>query len=264
MTIETKIIADSKNPDGKRIVTVQCKYPRFIHSQIMTHRVFSRNAQSSRACPTETLISEIINNPAVPFSWGKNKKGMQAGESISETDKAKTIWMEACSSAINYARKLSQIELHKETANRILEPFAHINVIITSTFWDNFFELRIHKDAQPEINELAKSIKNLIDNSEPEEITWGDWHLPYYFDYSDSKLTGMMHRKKIKSVACCARVSYNKHNGSKSTYKDDNLLHDFLLKNSHLSPFEHQARAMRGDYANLNGWCSYRWEIENI
>ena len=51
--IEAKIIADSLSEAGKRIVTFELQYQRFIHGEVMTHRLFSRNAMSSRAIPVK-------------------------------------------------------------------------------------------------------------------------------------------------------------------------------------------------------------------
>ena len=55
--ISAKIIADSYSAiNGKRITTFELVYPRFIHSELMTHRLFSRNAMSSRAVPIQKMI----------------------------------------------------------------------------------------------------------------------------------------------------------------------------------------------------------------
>ena len=56
MSIEAKVICDSISPEGIRLTTMQLKYPRIIHSEFMTHRVFGRNASSSRAIPIQTQI----------------------------------------------------------------------------------------------------------------------------------------------------------------------------------------------------------------
>ena len=72
--ISAKIVADSVNPVGDRITTFVCTYPRFIHSEVMTHRAFSRNAASSRAIPVKKMIEAIGTNPAKPIFWGKNQK----------------------------------------------------------------------------------------------------------------------------------------------------------------------------------------------
>lgn len=276
MTIEAKIIADSVNPDGKRITTVQCRLPRFIWPQMLTHRNFSRNAQSSRACPVNKMIEEVEKDPAMPIHWGANQKGMQADEECNNTvncidphtpgygfkdmnsDEA---WIAALDFALEYARAFSEAGYHKQIVNRLLEPFMHISVIITATEWDNFFKLRMHEDSQPEIQQLAKEIYNAMLNSYPTELNWGEWHVPYALDVpvpandSDSLLKS--------STAACARCSYNNHDGSNRTIEKDRQLHDMLIASSHLSPTEHPAKAMRGQYANFNGFCSYRWELEH-
>lgn len=255
MTIETKIIADSINPDGKRITTLQCRYPRFIHSQVMTHRMFSRNAQSSRACPVDKMIEEVEKDPAIPIHWGANQKGMQADEECNNSvfmmgQDRKEAWLYAMGTAVVHARAFSQAGYHKQIVNRLLEPFMHISVIITATEWDNFFNLRCHEDSQPEIQALANSILENMTKSKPKELMWGEWHIPYSEEIESS-------------VACAARVSYNNHDGSNRSLEKDIKLHDTLLESKHMSPFEHQAMAMRGQYANLNGWRSYRMELEN-
>ena len=50
-----KVVLDS-TCNGKRLITIECKYWRAIHSEIMTHRDRARNAMSSRAIPFLRLI----------------------------------------------------------------------------------------------------------------------------------------------------------------------------------------------------------------
>ena len=88
--IVARIVADSINNSGNRITTFELEYHRFIHSELMTHRLFSRNAMSSRAVPVSKMIEQVRNSPATPIHWGKNQAGMQAadvldGENLSET-----------------------------------------------------------------------------------------------------------------------------------------------------------------------------------
>jgi thymidylate synthase ThyX len=44
MPIKAQIIEHSVSPRGKELITIELEYPRFIHGELMTHRVFSRNA----------------------------------------------------------------------------------------------------------------------------------------------------------------------------------------------------------------------------
>src|ERR1700678_3637074 len=80
MTITAKIVTDSVSPQNVRLTTMQLRYPKFLHGEFMTHRVFSRNASSSRAIPVERMIQDIMDDPAMPVFWGKNQPGMQAIE----------------------------------------------------------------------------------------------------------------------------------------------------------------------------------------
>lgn len=241
--IQVKVIADSVSEKGDRLTTLHCTYHRFIHSEVMTHRVFSRNARSSRAVPVLKMIEEIKQNPAFPIHVGKNKKGMQAGESLTEKELRFFCesWLEASKDAIFHAGYFEELGVHKQITNRVLEPFLFIDTLITATEWDNFFNLRLHKDAQPEIQELARCIKEAMDTSKPGEMESGDWHLPYV---SFEEIEEMFYRKedlrKI-SAARCARISYKPFDESQINTDKDLELSKRLLESKHLSPFEHQA-----------------------
>lgn len=65
--LEVKILADSGNASGDRLTTFQLTYPRFIHSELLTHRMFSRNSASSRAIPVEKLIRQVLDDPVIPI-----------------------------------------------------------------------------------------------------------------------------------------------------------------------------------------------------
>lgn len=268
MSIEAKVIADSYHlNDRNRITTLQLKYHRFIHAEFMTHRVFSRSASSSRAIPINKIIGQVWNDPAMPLHWGANVSGMQAKKELSGLNlwAAKTVWKTASKFACIFAYLFSKIGLHKQIGNRILEPWQYINVILTATEFENFFELRIHPDAQPEIQELAKQIKQAIDNSIPKELQVGEWHLPYITD-EEFELCDYDILLKC-STARCARVSYSNHDGSKPSVKRDVELHDKLVVSEplHASPAEHQATP--GEYGkfyrNFRGWIQYRVELED-
>lgn len=264
--VEAKIVADSLSPDGVRLTTMELCYPRFIHSEFMTHRVFSRNASSSRAIPVEKVIEQVRNNPAMPVHWGKNQPGMQAREEIQHVKQAEDVWGWASSDAIASVEHLSDLGLHKQVANRLLEPFQHIKVIVTATEWDNFFKLRLHPDAQPEMMVLAERIKEAMEGSSTKKLEPGEWHLPYvefdvisrgYFDNNEIRQHWYDMDSAVKcSVARCARVSYLNHDNSTPDIEKDIALADRLLKDGHMSPFEHQATPM--DFVNCKdqvwGW----------
>ena len=260
MTITVKIIADSINTaTDDRITTFLCRYPRFIHSEIMTHRVCSRNAASSRAIPIARLIEMVENDPAMPVVWGKNQKGMQASKYLSEneTKDAKELWEEARDYAVGMAWELNHLGVHKQIANRILEPYAHIETLITATEWGNFFNLRCHKDAQPEFQKLTYDMIVAYNRSTPNTLYPGKWHLPFSDKGIQHWLSEENKRKVV--VARAARTSYYNFEGE-IDYVKDFTLHDDLLASGHMSPFEHPAKADTESRwnGNFEGWIPYR------
>ncbi len=246
---KAKVILDSLNEfNKKRLTTFELTYPRFIHSEFMTHRHFSRNAASSRAIPTNKLLSMIKNSPAMPVSWGANQKGMAADKQVDDIKKASDEWLEARDSAVLHAEKMQELSLHKQVLNRILEPFVWMTVICSATEYGNFFALRDHPDAQPEIQLLARMMKASYFESIP---TIRDWHIPYIQE--DEEHIDIEIKKKM-GVARCARVSYLTHDGAKDINKDLEL-YDRLLSGSghgHWSPFEHVAMATKLNHSYYN------------
>lgn len=239
--ITAKVIKDSI-ANNSRLTTMELTYPRFIHSEFMTHRQFSRNASSSRAIPVEKQIHQVFNTPATPIHWGKNQPGMQARKEIDFPTLAQDIWKYASELAVDRAYELKDLDVHKQIVNRLLEPFQYIKVIVTATEYDNFFKLRCHEDAQPEMYELARCMKEAMDSSTPDVLEPGEWHLPYILNEDCYKTTTDNFIKL--SVARCARVSYLNHDNSNPNIEKDIALADKLLEAGHMSPFEHQATPM--------------------
>lgn len=265
--IEAKIICDSVSPTGTRLTSFQLKFPRYILAELNTHRIFSRSSSSSRAIPIKKMLLDVYKNPVYPVYWGKNKPGMQANEELSGVSLyfVKKVWRLASLFAICFSYVFYKLGLHKQLGNRILEPWMWANTIVSATDWDNFFLLRNHPDAQPEFRELAIIMQKLYDNNQPELVNYGEWHLPYITPSEKDRHTN---EDLVKvSVARCARVSYNNHNGKPTTISDDIQLHDRLLKSfpPHASPSEHQATPIRSKMYSKNffGWEQYRWEIEH-
>ena len=264
MTITAKIIKDSLNiHNWCRVTTFELEYPRFIHAEIMTHRMFGRNAQSSRAVPVAKTL-EANTNFVYPLVYGKNKSGMSSNELLEGDDyfNARATWEKAAQQAFSASKHLSDIGLHKQWANRVTEPFSHIKVVITATEWDNFFWLRRDPDAaQPEIVELADKMYEEYCNSRPESIFHNEWHLPYintvdtniqtYLDSNGKQLT-LEEALKI-SASCCAQVSYRNLNDSKEKAIE---IYEKLFNGPkpHLSPTEHQAMAFASHMTKDNYW----------
>lgn len=265
--IKAKIIEDSISPHGIRLTTFQLQYHRYIHGEFMTHRVFSRNASSSRAIPVMTMLKQVWNDPAMPVHWGANMPGMQAKDQLTgwRAKVARGLWRAAGKVACVFAYGLSKVGLHKQVANRILEPWQLIHVIITATEFANFFELRDHADAQPEIRVLAKAMREAYKANAPTRRIFGEWHLPYI---SYEERLAFSFGELIKaSAARCARVSYLTHDGVKPVIAKDIALYERLVGSApiHASPVEHQATPQM--YAavwggNLRGWHQHRQDVE--
>ena len=258
--IRVEVILDSIHPVYEtRLTTMLLEYPRFIHSQFMTHRVFSRNAASSRAIPVKKMVERIRKNPAMPLHWGMNQRGMQARDEIDDEKKAtaKQVWLELLDHAMRCAERLDQLGVHKQVINRVLEPWAHIQVVVTATEWDNFFDLRLHDDAQPEIQELARQMKRAMDESTPAKRMW---HIP--FVRPEEERLPIDTRLAI-SVARCARTSYYYHDGGFSKPEQDMELYERLYTAGHWSPFEHQAEAgAHMWYNNFRHWRQWRYTLQ--
>lgn len=247
MSYDVKILAHSIAA-GVPLITVQATYPRIIHSELMTHRVFSRNAASSRAIPVEKSIERVLKDPFIPEAFAKNVRGMQAGEALDDAAaaEAREIWLRACSDAAHRAGQLARLGVHKHWANRLLEPYSWITTVITATEWANFFALRCHPAAAPEFQKIAGMIYEAIRQDDPVELAPGEWHLPFvdpvifdaYGEPDENKERKLPIETQVKlSVARCARVSYLTHDG-KRDIEADLALYTKLVDASprHLSP----------------------------
>jgi thymidylate synthase ThyX len=271
MGFDVKILADSVNLAGNRLVTFELKYPRFIHAELLTHRMMSRNSASSRAIPIEKMLERIVNDPVVPIHWGKNQKGMQADVEINAEEQklAEEQWLLARNACVRHAQELTALGIHKQIVNRIVEPWMWITVIASMTSFEHFRRLRVHPAAEPHFQKLAGMMATAYDSSTPELLKPGEWHLPLikkettleqdglWFGNPDNELSEMDAVKV--STGRCARVSYLTHHGTRDESADIKL-HDDLCNNGHWSPFEHPARATAGNerYGNYTGFIPYR------
>lgn len=301
MAFAVKVLADSRSPAGHRLTTLETTFPRFILAEFNTHRVFSRNSASSRAIPIAKQLRRVLEQPYVPIEFGSNQPGMQAGPALAGDAKlaAESEWLRARDSAVRHVLGLvtnpgevpaeadlldylGQVEdaikageqrpqwlnVHKQVANRLLEPFMWHTVIVTASEWDNFWNLRCHPDAQPEIRRIATMMRDAIEASAPGDLGWGEWHLPLVRDSDREEAHSEEDLIKI-SAGRCARVSYLTHAGTRD-HEADIALHDRLLESGHMSPMEHPARPLDPDdlkksewSGNFRGWQPYRKLIPN-
>ena len=292
MSYASKILADSVSPGGDRVTTFEITFPRMVLPEFNTHRVFSRNSASSRAIPVIKQLRFVLEDPFVPSKFGENQPGMQASRNLSgaKEEAARQQWLTARDDAVDNVISLltsrefgpadggvqarfealavalenketsdEWLNVHKQLTNRLLEPFMWHTVIVTATEWDNFWHLRTHADAQPEIREIACRMKEQLESAVPTARAEDEWHLPLTDDLGSE----VPIEKALRiSVGRCARVSYLTHSGVRD-HDADVTLHDRLLESGHLSPFEHQAQPVAGGEwsANFKGWRAYRKSI---
>ena len=250
-----EIIADSINPWGTRLTTFLLTYPRFIHAEMLRHRVFSRSVSSSRAIPIAKMISIVEEAELYPSFWGAAQKGMAADREVSEENKLKAIavWDEHRKATLKATQALADIGLHKQIPNRLLEPFAPVTELVSSTEYQNFFELRDHSAAQPEIQAIAQLMRQAYDSGKPKETEVGQWHMPFIDPVKDRELNPS-HVLDV-AVGRCARLSYLSHDGIRDPQKDVDLCKS-LWTNKHLSPFEHVAR-VAPQYTNNDNFFEF-------
>jgi hypothetical protein len=270
MGISARVIADSINPNGERLTTVEATFNRYILAELNTHRMLSRNSASSRAIPVRRILRQVWSDPAMPVSWGANQAGMQARSELLgwRLWAARRLFLLARLPALAIAWLLTRVGLHKQVANRLLEPWIWHTAIISATEWENFFKLRLHPDAQPEFQELARCIRAAMDASVPQRLEWGMWHQPYlqpedWAAVASSSAcaaemgTGFVPETALVSVARCAAVSYVRQGEKRDPQKDIEL--SMRLRNSgHWSPFEHVAQAAPVSMGNFSGWKQLR------
>lgn len=275
MTFSAEILLDSISPSGARLTTMQWVYPRFIHSEIMTYRLFSRNTSSSRAIPLRVTIRKVLREPAGPVFWGRNSRGMQAREELTgwRLWLAKQLWYKSRYVAVLVALCMAWLPLHKQVGNRLLEPWTWITAIITASpvAFENCFRQRCHPDAQPEFQRIATLARACYNGSTPVERTL---HAPLIRDQDhDDMLTHVNQDARTLvdviqavSTARCARASYLTHRGTRDVREDLRLYRDLRTADvPHTSPFEHAATAHDDpDYrsGNIFGWIQHREEVD--
>lgn len=257
--ITAKIICDSISEQGVRLTTFEVEAPRIILAEINTHNAISKNCSSTRAITLSKAIGQVEQNGFTPLYWGKKKTGMSATEEIELKEIAKSILLRAKDSAIASVKMLDEsCELHKQISGRLLEPFQMVKQVLTATDLDNFFNLRIHPTAQPEILMLAYKMYKALQESVPFELKSGEWHLPYIVTTRDNEgkimyvdslkethyIEYSLEQARRISSSCCAQTSYRKTDDS-LTKADD--VFDKLVKADvlHSSPMEHQATPVK-------------------
>lgn len=265
MAYAAKIIADSVTRAGDRLTTMEVTFPRFVLAEFNTHRMFSRNSASSRAIPFEKQIERVMQAPFIPEYWGANQKGMQADKEIDDINRraAVSLWLEARDRVVSRATDLHGLGVHKQTVNRLLEPFMWQTVVVSATDWANFYALRANPDAQPEIRTIAEMMREVHDGHKPTLLEKGEWHLPFIQQEERDGVFEKSEQARQVSSARCARVSYLTHDGKRNV-EADLTLYDRLVSGGHMSPLEHVATPDFEEHDHLVLSDSYGFEMGSV
>lgn len=262
-----RIVADSINPDGNRLTTLEVRIHRYMLPEFNTHRAFSRNSASSRALSVTRQINMLLLEPVYPVIWPQERKGMQGGPPLptSKQETARHLWDQARTNAVRIAEQMIELGVHRSVANRILEPFMAHTIVVTATDWGHFFDQRLPPEqgeplAQADIVAAAIAMNKALANGVPERLDFGQWHLPY-LDSTELR-TMPAERARQVSVARCARTSYLTQDGSRDPQADVDLYRRLITaKPPHWSPLEHVATPyVPGEptTGNFTGWRQLR------
>ncbi len=236
--------------NGITITTFLIDFPRFILAELNTHRAVSKNGASSRAIPVAQQIKRVQDNPVVPIHFGLNQAGMSADTEVDENTKSKGVyeWLFNANRSVVGAQILQGMGVHKQVVNRITEPYSFMRMVVTATEWDNFFWLRLHKDADPHIAELARVMLHAYQQTPAVVLTEDCWHTPFFAQGFWSPIVenahGVTAQEAIEhSMSCCAQTSYRKLD--MSTEKTEAIVERlFNGERCHASPSEHIAQPM--------------------
>lgn len=266
--IEAEVILASQSgyTNIPPIYTIRVRFPRSLLPAFSKHTLLRFNGVSNRAVKTLKAIEDVRANPWVPIDFGGQQKGMSGNPDfttlVTEEDCSngyqlclespegnqgltpEQAWLDCMNWVTAYAEAMAKSGLHQETVSRLLEPFQMTELIITATCWDNFFNLRLHKDAQGSFNELARVMKEAMSGATVRPLING-WHLPML---TEEEALSMSPEDACKlSSARTAVISYNTHRGEPMTLEKGLKLYNHLVsdpKALHLSPLEHQARPL--------------------
>jgi hypothetical protein len=255
--IYARALKDSISLNGKRLTSFEIQLPKVLLAENNTHRATSKNFMSSRAIPNGKF-TEIESFE--PQFYGKNIPGMQSSDMLVDNiDAVRQVWEQLIQDCKDGSTRLSELGLHKQWTNRPNDWHVMAKGVTTATDWDNLLWLRDDDSAQPEYRELARQYQEYFNNSAPELLLAGEWHLPYintdrdsrgklvYLD-SNSSVLSLDDAQKI-SASCCGQVSYRKLDDSKEKAIE---IYEKLFSGAklHMSPCEHQGTPIV-DIANI-------------
>jgi thymidylate synthase (FAD) len=143
-------------------ITFRIKCPLFIARQIMRHRTFSYNEISRRytSKDIEFWMPEQIRL--------QSEHNLQCSAGVLHKEKSTEVletYKQFIEDAYALYEQLIEVGIAREQARAVLPQSMHTSFYMTGNLlnWVKFINLRDHKDAQPEVRIIAKSIvKKLI------------------------------------------------------------------------------------------------------
>lgn len=261
---------------GAILITYELFFPRCILAEKNTHRKHSKNTGSSRAIPVLRILKDIMRSPFLPLFWGANKSGMQSATELVWWKRVLCCWLWVIHRYVTYftVRSLNSLGLHKQWANRLIEPHSYVRQVVTSSdLFDNFFDLRYHDDAQPEIILLAALMLKELNKLQRTQA-WrkvdatkinsaANWHLPYITNEERIKFDRFPWFLAKLSSARTARTSYLTQEGVEpNPEKEIETFKKLALSEPiHASPLEHiayPAKDAKQGCRNFEGFIQYR------
>ena len=242
--ISAKLIKYTKTVEDKEeMFTIETHSPKFLDAEVEKHRTLSSNSSSSRAIPFKRTLDRFV---FIPTDVRHDEKGMQGFKKLDDTDQIyfNALAEELYDKAIDICRTMDkELNIHKQHINRFIEPWTVQKKVITGNrrWFEYFLGLRDAEDADPNVQDLARKIRIEMNKQEPKLLAEGKWHIPYI---SKEENDFPINEKLYHSVARCARVSYDNFDGELSKLEQDKNLYFFLMEAKHLTPFEHQAKAI--------------------
>lgn len=279
-----KCLAASVSDSGEFLYTFQFTMPRFELASFNKHGLIRSSTASSRAIPVAKRADAVLENFWTPKRVGKNKNGMQAADYLEAAEFAcfSQEWRNHVAECVAFGKRLSDMSVHKEIANRVFENFSYVTVIGTTSNLSNLFRQRIHPDAQDDFAETAIEIFEAVSKMRPVKTKV---HIPYStreeLDYvsqvyeelnpeqfenilkstidsrGDDKTTNIL----LKAVGRAASVSYEKQDVEKTDEGHINVAYKLLTsKPGHWAPLEHVAFDVTGRLGEKSGYGCKSWK----
>ncbi len=249
------------------------EFPKLLQAELRTHRsariteTSNQSHFSSRAIPIQKALNQVKEDPFI-FYLTAFEKGMNGSDTLSNAQKteARQVILEMRDYCVERVEQLMQIGIAKQDCNRYLEPWMKGSCIVTFSgeALAHFLDLRTKPGVQEDMRLHALELETLVNQSKPQQLNPGEWHIPYLDKWHPEGL-GIAEILKV-SAARCARTSYQNFDGNFAVEKDFQLFDKLTQHNPpHFTPLEHQAIALESPDVcyTLTGFASQRYLLEN-